>query len=281
MDYKIFTKEYDRVITADTLLAERDAKPGCEATSEAMLDHFEPMLDKLVKAPVEGIGDGAALTILVDCSGSTRGMIAWSMAASIRAMGDKLAESGRPFEVLGFTTGGWKGGQSRGDWEGAGRPVNPGRLNETLHIIFKDIDEDWAKARRNVAAIADTSYKKENFDGEAVLWAQDRIKDRGRESAILLLSDGAPGDDSTLAFNPREFLNEHFIDVVNEIDTPVQLVKLEYGHPRHVKPVLSDEILVEMSNNTTPEQLTAMTVAAMREAVIALDKKIPALEPGF
>ena len=148
-------------------------------------------------------------------------------------MARTLERCGVKTEILGFTTRAWKGGQSREDWLAAGRPPMPGRLNDLRHIIYKKADEPWRRARRNLGLMMREGLLKENIDGEALLWAHSRLIARNEERRILMvISDGAPVDDSTLSVNSGTYLERHLRQVIDWIEnrSPVQLVAIGIGH---------------------------------------------------
>jgi cobaltochelatase CobT len=136
-------------------------------------------------------------------------------------------------EILGFTTRAWKGGQSREKWLKEGKPANPGRLNDLRHIIYKSADAPWRRARRNLGLMMREGLLKENIDGEALLWAHQRLIGRPEQRKILMMiSDGAPVDDSTLSVNPGNYLERHLRAVIELIETrsPVELLAIGIGH---------------------------------------------------
>jgi cobaltochelatase CobT len=136
-------------------------------------------------------------------------------------------------EILGFTTRAWKGGQSREQWLAAGRPGKPGRLNDLRHIIYKAADSPWRRARRNLGLMMREGLLKENIDGEALLWAHARLLGRPEDRRILMvISDGAPVDDSTLSVNSGNYLERHLRQVIGWIETrsPVELIAIGIGH---------------------------------------------------
>jgi len=133
------------------------------------------------------------------------------MSADILAR--TLERCGVKVEILGFTTRAWKGGQSREQWLAAGKPANPGRLNDLRHIIYKPADAPWRRARKNLGLMLREGILKENIDGEALLWAHNRLLARTEERKIMMvISDGAPVDDSTLSVNPGNYLERHLRD---------------------------------------------------------------------
>ncbi|APL95757.1 cobaltochelatase subunit CobT [Sphingobium indicum] len=173
------------------------------------------------------------VTLLIDNSGSMRGRPISIAAISADIMARTLERCGVKTEILGFTTRAWKGGQSREDWLAAGRPAMPGRLNDLRHIIYKKADEPWRRARKNLGLMMREGLLKENIDGEALLWAHGRLIARNEERRILMvISDGAPVDDSTLSVNSGTYLERHLRQVIEWIEnrSPVQLVAIGIGH---------------------------------------------------
>ena len=136
-------------------------------------------------------------------------------------------------EILGFTTRAWKGGAARDEWVKAGKPSQPGRLNDIRHIVYKSADAPWRRARRNLGLMMREGLLKENIDGEALIWAHHRLMGRPEQRKILMvISDGAPVDDSTLSVNSGHYLERHLRLVINEIETssPVELIAIGIGH---------------------------------------------------
>ena len=136
-------------------------------------------------------------------------------------------------EILGFTTRAWKGGQAREKWLAAGKPPQPGRLNDLRHIVYKSADEPWRRAKRNLGLMMREGLLKENIDGEALTWAHNRIIARPEQRKILMvISDGAPVDDSTLSVNAGNYLEQHLRRVIEEIETrsSVELTAIGIGH---------------------------------------------------
>jgi cobaltochelatase CobT len=173
------------------------------------------------------------VTLLIDNSGSMRGRPISIAAISADIMARTLERCGVKTEILGFTTRAWKGGQSREEWLGAGRPPMPGRLNDLRHIIYKKADDPWRRARKNLGLMMREGLLKENIDGEALLWAHSRLIARPEERRILMvISDGAPVDDSTLSVNSGTYLERHLRQVIDWIEnrSPVQLVAIGIGH---------------------------------------------------
>ena len=173
------------------------------------------------------------VTLLLDNSGSMRGRPISIAAISADVLARTLERCGVKVEILGFTTRAWKGGQSREAWLASGKPANPGRLNDLRHIIYKKADEPWRRARKNLGLMMREGLLKENIDGEALLWAHTRMLARPEDRRILMvISDGAPVDDSTLSVNSAGYLEAHLRKVIEWIEkqSPVQLVAIGIGH---------------------------------------------------
>ena len=173
------------------------------------------------------------VTLLLDNSGSMRGRPISIAAISADILARTLERCGVKVEILGFTTRAWKGGQSREKWLSEGRPPHPGRLNDLRHIIYKQADEPWRRARRNLGLMMREGLLKENIDGEALLWAHNRLIARVEERKILMvISDGAPVDDSTLSVNSGTYLERHLRQVIGWIEgrSPVELIAIGIGH---------------------------------------------------
>ena len=173
------------------------------------------------------------VALLIDNSGSMRGRPITVAATCADILARTLERCGVKVEILGFTTRAWKGGQSRESWLQSGKPANPGRLNDLRHIIYKSADAPWRRARRNLGLMMREGLLKENIDGEALDWAHKRLLGRPEQRRILMvISDGAPVDDSTLSVNPGNYLERHLRFLIEEIETrsPVELIAIGIGH---------------------------------------------------
>jgi cobaltochelatase CobT len=173
------------------------------------------------------------VTLLLDNSGSMRGRPITVAATCADILARTLERCGVKVEILGFTTRAWKGGQSREAWLAAGKPPNPGRLNDLRHIIYKSADSPWRRARKNLGLMMREGLLKENIDGEALDWAHKRLLARSEQRKILMMiSDGAPVDDSTLSVNPGNYLERHLRWVIEEIElrSVVELIAIGIGH---------------------------------------------------
>ena len=198
--------------------------------SRVIIDPLHPLS---FKAEKDTEFRDTVVTLLLDNSGSMRGRPITVAATCADILARTLERCGVKVEILGFTTRAWKGGQSREHWLTAGKPANPGRLNDLRHIIYKSADAPWRRARKNLGLMMREGLLKENIDGEALDWAHKRLLGRSEQRRILMMiSDGAPVDDSTLSVNPGNYLERHLRWVIGEIETrsPVELIAIGIGH---------------------------------------------------
>jgi len=274
VDYKIYTQEFDEVITAEELCDEAELD-RLRAFLDKQLAHLQGAVGRLANRLQrrlmaqqnrswdfdleEGYLDSARLTrmvidpmqplsfkmerdtqfrdtvvtLVIDNSGSMRGRPITVAATCADILARTLERCGVKVEILGFTTKAWKGGQSREKWLANGKPATPGRLNDLRHIIYKSADAPWRRARRNLGLMMREGLLKENIDGEALMWAHNRLIARREQRKILMMiSDGAPVDDSTLSVNPGNYLERHLRAVIEQIETrsPVELLAIGIGH---------------------------------------------------
>ncbi|MBL6853902.1 MAG: cobaltochelatase subunit CobT [Alphaproteobacteria bacterium] len=212
---------------------EFDIEEGMLDTSRLPRIIIDPMYPLSFKREKDMTFRDTVVTLLLDNSGSMRGrpiMVA-AMCADILAR--TLERCAVKTEILGFTTRAWKGGQSREKWIADGKPPHPGRLNDLRHIIYKAADEPWRRARKNLGLMMREGLLKENIDGEALMWAHNRIVARPEQRRILMvISDGAPVDDSTLSVNAGNYLERHLRRVIEEIEekSSVELTAIGIGH---------------------------------------------------
>lgn len=192
-----------------------------------------PMLSLSYKVERDTDFRDTVVTLLIDNSGSMRGRPIGIAAICGDIMARTLERCGVKTEILGFTTKTWKGGQSREDWLAAGRPAHPGRLNDVRHILYKQADEPWRRAKASLGLMMREGLLKENIDGEALVWAHSRLMARREDRRILMvISDGAPVDDSTLSVNHGGYLEQHLRQVIQWIEakSPVELIAIGIGH---------------------------------------------------
>jgi len=202
------------------------------------------------------------VTLLIDNSGSMRGRPISVAAMSADILARTLERCGVKVEILGFTTRMWKGGQARERWIAAGKPTNPGRLNDLRHVIYKSAEAPWRRARKNLGLMLREGILKENIDGEALLWAHNRLIARPEQRRILMvISDGAPVDDSTLSVNPGNYLERHLREVIGYIESrsPVELIAIGIGHDvtRYYRRAVTI-VDAEQLGGTVMEQLAAL-----------------------
>jgi cobaltochelatase CobT len=192
-----------------------------------------PTLSLSYKREREADFRDTVVTLLIDNSGSMRGRPISVAAMCCDILARTLERCSVKVEILGFTTRAWKGGQSRERWVQEGKPRNPGRLNDLRHVIYKSADSPWRRARKNLGLMLREGLLKENIDGEALEWAYRRLLSRPEKRRILMvISDGAPVDDSTLSVNPGNYLERHLRKVIGEIEhrEAVELIAIGIGH---------------------------------------------------
>ena len=198
--------------------------------SRVIIDPFHSLSYKMEK---ETEFKDTVVTLLIDNSGSMRGRPISVAAICADILSRTLERCSVKVEILGFTTKNWKGGQSREMWNVKNKPANPGRLNDLRHIIYKSADKPWRQSKKNLGLMLKEGLLKENIDGEALLWALKRISIRKEERKILMvISDGAPVDDSTLSVNSGDYLEKHLKQTVKWIEenSNVEILAVGIGH---------------------------------------------------
>ena len=229
--YQIFTKQHDRTIVPsqiDDIVGTRDraewliyAKKYDQIASSWMgTANLETVnvLDQTLERFGREWTRKTVACLLVDHSGSLRGQKAVVVCSAIQVLADFFTRLGLPYEILGFTTKSWRGGSSRKDWRYGSKPKNPGRLCDLLHIVYRDADSDVPGAPWSIRNLLRDSLLKENVDGEALQWAAERLNARAEPiKVILVISDGAPVDDSTLLANGPNILMEHLKSVISDV----------------------------------------------------------------
>ena len=212
---------------------EFDLEEGVLDTSRLPSIIMDPFTSLAFKQEKETQFKDTVVSILIDSSGSMRGRSISIAAMCADILGRTLERCSVKVEILGFTTKAWRGGQSRELWLQQGKPQQPGRLNDLRHIIYKAADMPWRRARRNLGLMMREELLKENIDGEALLWAHNRIHGRPEDRKILMvISDGLPVDNSTLLVNPSNYLEQHLKFAIDQIEnaSPVELVAIGIGH---------------------------------------------------
>ncbi len=212
---------------------EFDLEEGMLDTARLSRVVTDPMQPLSFKVEHETEFRDTVVTLLIDNSGSMRGRPIGIAAMSADILAQTLERCAVKVEILGFTTRTWKGGRSREKWLSDGKNTSPGRLNDLRHIIYKAADAPWRRSRKNLGLMLREGLLKENIDGEALLWAHERLVTRSEQRRILMvISDGAPVDDSTLSVNSGNYLERHLRDVITWIETfsPVELIAIGIGH---------------------------------------------------
>ena len=264
--YKIYTCDFDVEIKADELDAFFATFPDSERRRAERLPKVDPrqlyeLEEELaakrassgMRPPAAGVTD-VIVTLLIDHSGSMRGEPMLFAARAALVASDLLDSLGATQEVLGFTTARWKGGLSREKWLRDGQPSYPGRLNDLMHVIYCSAGERLSA--RHCAAMLRQDLIKENIDGEAIDWAASRLRRRQeRRKHLIVLSDGAPVDDSTLLENGDGYLHHHLIKVISDIEQvgDIQLAAIGIGHP--IEPYFKNGTTI-----SSPEQLESTVV---------------------
>ena len=210
-----------------------DLEEGVLDASRLMRVIIDPMHPLSFKEEQDTEFRDTVVSLLLDNSGSMRGRPITVAATCADILARTLERCGVKVEILGFTTRAWKGGQAREKWLASNKPSNPGRLNDLRHIIYKSADSPWRRARKNLGLMMREGLLKENIDGEALIWAHNRLLARREQRRILMvISDGAPVDDSTLSVNSGNYLERHLRQVINDIEqrSPVELIAIGIGH---------------------------------------------------
>ncbi len=230
---KLANRLQRRLLAQQTRAWEFDLEEGMLDTARLSRIIVDPLLALTYKRERDTDFRDTVVTLLIDNSGSMRGRPITVAAMCGDILARTLERCAVKVEVLGFTTRAWKGGQSREHWIAAGKPATPGRLNDLRHIIYKAADTPWRRARKNLGLMLREGLLKENIDGEALLWAYRRLTSRPEHRRILMvISDGAPVDDSTLSVNSGNYLERHLRDVIREIESRelVELIAIGIGH---------------------------------------------------
>jgi len=230
---KLANRLQRRLLAQQTRAWEFDLDEGMLDAGRLARVVVNPMLSLSYKRERETDFRDTVVTLLIDNSGSMRGRPITVAAMCGDILARTLERCAVKVEVLGFTTRAWKGGQSRERWVQDGKPRNPGRLNDLRHIIYKSADAPWRRARKNLGLMLREGLLKENIDGEALTWAYRRLLSRPEHRRILMvISDGAPVDDSTLSVNPGNYLERHLREVIREIEgrNQVELIAIGIGH---------------------------------------------------
>jgi cobaltochelatase CobT len=230
---KISMKLKRKLLSKKNSFLEYDASRGIIDRKKLSLLISNPYLEDIWINSKNHEYQDTALTILIDNSGSMRGSPIVMSALACEIISDILQNFAVKTEIIGFTTGDWKGGRVKKIWEISGRPANPGRLNELRHIVYKHFNQNYKKAKINLGLMLKEGILKENIDGEALLFAKSRLMQQSEKRKILLvISDGTPVDDSTSSANDEDILKNHLHEVINNIEkkSKIEIVGIGIGH---------------------------------------------------
>lgn len=280
---KLANRLQRRLLAQQTRAWEFDLEEGMLDAARLSRIIVDPLLALTYKRERDTDFRDTVVTLLIDNSGSMRGRPITVAAMCADILARTLERCAVKVEILGFTTRAWKGGQSREQWVAAGKPPTPGRLNDLRHIIYKSADTPWRRARKNLGLMLREGLLKENIDGEALLWAYRRLLTRPEHRRILMvISDGAPVDDSTLSVNSGNYLERHLRDVIRDVETRelVELIAIGIGHDvtryyrRAVTIVDAEDLGGTMMRKLTElfdedEATTWSRIAGQRAALIA------------
>lgn len=230
---KLANRLQRRLLAQQTRSWEFDLEEGMLDAGRLSRVVIDPVAPLSFKRETDTDFRDTVVSLLIDNSGSMRGRPITVAAMSADILARTLERCGVKVEILGFTTRSWKGGSAREKWVGQGKPKNPGRLNDLRHIVYKSADMPWRRARPSLGLMLREGLLKENIDGEALLWAHNRLLGRPEQRRILMvISDGAPVDDATLSANPGNYLERHLREVIHYIETKseVELTAIGIGH---------------------------------------------------
>ena len=230
---KLANRLQRRLLAKQNRTWEFDLDEGILDSSRLAQVVVDPMNPLAYKQEKEMDFRDTVVTLLIDSSGSMRGRSITIAAMCADILGRTLERCSVRVEILGFTTRGWRGGRSREKWIADGKSAHPGRLNDLRHIIYKAADDTWHRSRRNLGLMMREEMLKENIDGEALIWAHNRVVVRPEERKVLMvISDGLPVDNSTLLVNPSNYLEQHLKYAIDSIEagSPVELLAIGIGH---------------------------------------------------
>ena len=230
---KLANRLQRRLLAKQTRAWEFDLDEGILDTSRLSQVIVDPMNPLAYKQEKETKFRDTVVSMLIDSSGSMRGRSITIAAVCADILGRTLERCSVRVEILGFTTRAWRGGQSREEWINAGKPASPGRLNDLRHIVYKGADDPWRRTRRNLGLMMREELLKENIDGEALIWAHNRLVTRQEQRRVLMVvSDGLPVDNSTLLVNPNNYLEQHLKYAIDQVEnhSDVELIAIGIGH---------------------------------------------------
>ena len=259
---KLANRLQRRLLAKQSRTWEFDLEEGLLDSSRLEQVIVDPMNPLAYKQEKEMKFRDTVVTLLIDSSGSMRGRSITTAAMCGDILGRTLERCSVRVEILGFTTSAWRGGQSREEWINEGKPQNPGRLNDLRHIVYKSADDHWRRARRNLGLMMREELLKENIDGEALIWAHNRLVGRMEQRKVLMvISDGLPVDNSTLLVNSSNYLEQHLKYAIDMIEnhSPVELIAIGIGHDvtNHYRRAVTITDAEELGGAMT-EQLAAL-----------------------
>lgn len=248
--YKIYTTDFDVEISAQKLCEEFYGNGEIFLRRQKQLTELIANSDRLTPLPNSiKSSDDLLVTLLLDQSGSLTGAALQHLVLAVDRTARQISDSKFAFEILGFTTRSWRGGASRKLWALNGKPSKPGRLCDLMHIVYKNLAESYEATFPNMTVMLEDDIRRENIDGEALLWAHSRYEKSGKKKWIcVVLSDGAPVDDSTLASNTSTFLQEHLLSVTSELQAKPEVQILGLGIGVSIGQCYSNSIQVEDAN---------------------------------
>ena len=221
---------------------------------------INPLDNQIFKKENDSSAKNTIVTLLIDNSGSMRGRPIITAVNAVEVLAKTLEKCGVKIEILGFTTREWKGGESRKYWKDKSEISNPGRLNDLLHIIYKDSEKRWKTSSKNLGLVLKEGLLKENIDGEALLWAEKRLMLKSeRKKILIVISDGAPVDDSTLSANESNILEEHLKEVILKIEKKNVIDLLAIGIGHDVSKYYSRAITIDDANKLAEVMLQKLT----------------------
>ena len=230
---KLANKLQRQLLASQKRAWEFDLEEGLLDTSKLTRVIIDPYSSLSFKKEKDFEFKDTVVTLLIDNSGSMRGRPITVAAMCGDILARTLERCGVNVEILGFTTVAWKGGKTREKWLTNNKPSNPGRLNDIRHIVYKSAEQPWRRSRKNLGLMLKEGILKENIDGEALIWSYNRlIKRHEQRKVLMVISDGAPVDDSTLSVNYGDYLDKHLHEVIYKIEnfSPIQLIAIGIGH---------------------------------------------------
>ena len=257
---KLAAKLEKKLLSKQTRSWDINLEEGVLDVSKLSNRIIDPFNDLIYKKEKESSAKNTIVTLLIDNSGSMRGRPIITAVNAVEVLSKTLEKCGVKIEILGFTTREWKGGQSRKLWKENSETQNPGRLNDLLHIIYKDSERNWKSSNKNLGLVLKEGLLKENIDGEALLWAERRLSNRSEKKKILIVvSDGAPVDDSTLSANESNILERHLKEVISKIEKKKNIDLLAIGIGHDVSKYYSKAVTIEDANKLAEVMLQKLT----------------------